>query len=232
MLTSAVARLTMARDATCRWYRLQDLAADATHLDTLQARLEAGSTLEAVLLQVGGGSVGTRLDCELAGRGAALQLHAASLADGQRTIDSAIHVRHVAPDTVSQQELRAIATGRASLSFHSAVSMSPAAPGADSRQSLKGLVGGDGAEVNLRPQLEIDVDSVRASHGATTGAIDENMLFYLLSRGIERETARQLLEWAFVETVIGKVAIPALRREFEERTVARLGNAAAREVLT
>ncbi len=173
----------------------------------------------------------TNFDGDLAGRGASLQLQAASLAGDSRTLDGAITVRHVAPDTQSQQELRAIATGRASISFRSAVNVGNGAAGADSRQSLKGLIGGDGAEINLRPELEIDVDSVRASHGATTGAIDEGMLFYLLSRGVDRETARQLLEWAFVETVIGRISEPAVRREFEERTVARLGNRAAREVL-
>jgi Fe-S cluster assembly protein SufD len=230
-LSSAVAELTLARDAHCRWYRAQDLAPTATHLDALRARLDAGATLEAVLLQLGGGSVRTSFDVELAGRGAELQLQAASVAGDSRTLDGAITVRHVAPDTRSQQELRAIATGRASISFRSAVNVGNGAAGADSRQSLKGLIGGDGAEVNLRPELEIDVDSVRASHGATTGAIDENMLFYLLSRGVDRETARQLLEWAFVETVIGRIGEPAIRREFEERTVARLGNTAAREVL-
>lgn len=229
-LSSAVAELTLARDAHCCWYRAQDLAPSATHLDALRARLDAGATLEVVLLQLGGGAVRTNFDGELAGRGASLQLQAASVAGDSRTLDGAISVRHVAPDTRSQQELRAIATGRASIAFRSAVHVGTGATGADSRQSLKGLIGGD-AQINLRPELEIDVDSVRASHGATTGAIDEGMLFYLLSRGLDRETARQLLEWAFVETVIGRIAEPAVRREFEERTVARLGNRAAREVL-
>ena len=230
-LSSAVAELALGRDALCRWYRLQDLAGDATHLEALRARLDAGATLEAVMLQLGGGAVRTTFDCDLYGRGASLQLHAASLAGGARTQDGAITVRHLAPETRSQQELRAIASGRAGIAFRSAVCVGRDATGADSRQSLKGLIGGDGAEVNLRPELEIDVDSVRASHGATTGAIDEGMLFYLLSRGLDRDTARQLLEWAFIEAVIGGVGDGALRREFEERTVAHLGNRAALEVL-
>jgi Fe-S cluster assembly protein SufD len=140
-------------------------------------------------------------------------------------------VRHSAQDTTSQQELRAIADARASIAFQSCVAVQATAAGADSRQSLKGLISGTTAEINLRPQLEIDIDSVRASHGATTGAIDEAMLFYLLSRGLDRETARQLLEWAFIETVIGQLSVPALRREFEQRAVDHLGNRAALEAL-
>lgn len=231
-LSSAVCELDLARDATCRYYRTQDLAVTATHLETLQVRLDAGARLEAVLLQLGGGSVRSTLSCDLAGRGASVQLQAVSLAKDSRTLDSAITVLHNAPDTASQQELRAIAAGRASIAFQSSVAVAATAPGADSRQSLKGLIAGATAEINLRPQLEIDIDSVKASHGATTGAIDEATLFYLLSRGLDRETARLLLEWAFIEQVIGKVALPALRREFEERAVAHLGNRAALEALS
>jgi Fe-S cluster assembly protein SufD len=233
-LTSAVTELTLGRDSNCRFYRVQDLALGATHIDALQARLEAGAQLEAVLLQLGGNAVRSTVDCDLVGRGASVQLHAVSIADAARTLDSTLKVRHAAADTTSQQELRAIASERGAIAFQSWVSMNDAAPGADSRQSLKGLIGGPAggtAEINLRPQLEIEIDSVRASHGATTGAIDEGMLFYLLSRGLDHETARQLLEWAFIETVIGRIALPAVRREFERRTVAHLGNRAALEVL-
>ena len=64
---------------------------------------------------------------------------------------------------------------------------SPPRPGAEARQSLRGLIEGAGAEIDLRPRLEIHTDEVRAQHGATTGPLDENLLFYLLARGIERE---------------------------------------------
>jgi Fe-S cluster assembly protein SufD len=230
-LTSAVTELQIGRDAHCQYYRAQDLDVAATHIEALHARLDAGAQLEAVLLQLGGGAVRSTVKCELAGRGAGVQLNAVSLADANRTLDSALTVLHAAPDTTSQQELRAIAADRSSIAFQSCVAVGSSAPGADSRQSLKGLVAGATAEVNLRPQLEIDTDAVRASHGATTGAIDEAMLFYLLSRGLDRETARQLLEWAFIEAVIGKIPLAVLRREFEERAVAHLGNSAALEVL-
>jgi Fe-S cluster assembly protein SufD len=212
-------------------YRAQDLDLGATHIEALQARLDANASLEAVLLQLGGGSVRSTLDCDLAGRGASAQLNSVSLAAASRTLDSRLDVTHGAPDTASQQELRAIAGDRSSIAYQSHVVVKANAAGADSRQSLKGLIRAGTAEVNLRPQLEIDTDAVRASHGATTGAIDEAMLFYLLSRGLDAETARQLLEWAFIETVLGRIAIPALRREFETRAVAHLRNRAALEVL-
>src|SRR5690606_5687095 len=87
--------------------------------------------------------------------------------------------------------------------------------GTDSRQSLRGLLAGPEAEIDVRPQLEIYTDEVRSSHGATAGKLDDQMLFYLLSRGIERETAQRLLKWAFLEDVVSRIAVPELRRQIE-----------------
>ena len=67
----------------------------------------------------------------------------------------------------------------------------------------------------VRPQLEIYTDEVRCSHGATAGKLDENMLFYLLSRGLDRDAAQRLLKWAFLADVVAKIDVPALRRQIE-----------------
>jgi Fe-S cluster assembly protein SufD len=96
------------------------------------------------------------------------------------------------------------------------------AAGASSEQSLKALLAGGEAEADVRPQLEIYVDEVRASHGATVGKLDEQSLFYLLSRGIERPTAEALLKWAFVADVVARIRIPALRLQAEALLAAQL----------
>ena len=93
---------------------------------------------------------------------------------------------------------------------------------ADSDQSLKSLLTGSGAEAAARPQLEIYTDRVRAKHGATTGKLDEQMLFYLLSRGIERHTAQALLQWAFIEDAVSQIECSELRQDVEQRVSAQL----------
>src|SRR6478609_4326101 len=98
------------------------------------------------------------------------------------------------------------------------------------RLSLYGA-GATGAEVDLRPQLEIHTDQVRASHGATTGALDENMRFYLLARGLDPDTARGLLEWSFLEDAVSRIGDAGLRRLAEQRLVATLGSTVAGEAL-
>ena len=81
---------------------------------------------------------------------------------------------------------RGIAAGRARVGFNGKIVVAPGAVGTDSQQSLRGLLAGAEAEIDVRPQLEIYTDDVRCSHGATAGKLDENMLFYLLARGLDR----------------------------------------------
>ena len=117
------------------------------------------------------------------------------------------------------------------MAFNGKVVVARGAVGADSQQSLRGLLAGPEAEIDVRPQLEIYTDEVRCSHGATTGKLDEQMLFYLLSRGLQRDTAQRLLKWAFLEDVIARIAVPELRRESEAHLAAVLADDALKELL-
>jgi len=96
--------------------------------------------------------------------------------------------------------------------------------GAKVRQSLRGLLEGSGSEVNLRPRLTILTDQIEASHGATTGQIDEQLLFYLLSRGLDPDTARALLKSAFLGDALAAIDIAPLRRQVEHSLIEHLGD--------
>jgi Fe-S cluster assembly protein SufD len=123
--------------------------------------------------------------------------------------------------------VRGIAGGRSRVAFNSKVVVRERAQGTDSRQSLRGLLAGPQAEIDVRPQLEIYTDDVRCNHGATAGKLDDNMLFYLLSRGIDRDTAQQLLKWAFLEDVVARIAIPELRKHIEASLAGQMKETAA-----
>ena len=83
----------------------------------------------------------------------------------------------------------------------------------------------------MRPQLEIYTDDVRCSHGATAGKLDEAMLFYLLSRGIDRDSAQRLLKWAFLEDVLASIEVPELRRQIELSLATALKDESLKELL-
>ncbi|MBC8024508.1 MAG: SufD family Fe-S cluster assembly protein, partial [Steroidobacteraceae bacterium] len=136
-------------------------------------------------------------------------------------------IDHVAPGTTTRELFRGIATERGKLGFNGKMIVRESAHGADSDQSLKSLLTGDGAEAAARPQLEIYTDKVSAKHGATTGKLDEQMLFYLLSRGLDRSQAQALLQWAFIEDTVSQIELAPLRHEIEQLIAAQLNEVSA-----
>ncbi len=138
---------------------------------------------------------------------------------------------HAAPRTRSEQLFRGIAAARARVACNGKVVVERGATGADSQQSLRGLLAGPEAEIDVRPQLEIYTDEVRCSHGATTGKLDEQMLFYLLARGLDREAAQRLLKWAFLEDAVATIEVPELRRQIELSLAGALEDETLKELL-
>jgi Fe-S cluster assembly protein SufD len=224
-VNSAVA-IELARGARLTHFRLQELAARATWIDTLDATVDADGSYQQHLVQLGALAARSTYRVRLAGTRAAARLYALASGNQHQTQDAYALIEHVAPHTVSEQVFRGIAAGRARVAFNGAVTVFPGAAGTDSRQSLRGLLAGAEAEIDVRPQLQINTDDVRCSHGATAGKLDDAMLFYLLSRGLEPDTAQQLLKWAFLADVAAKIDVPELRRSIERALAGRMDVAA------
>jgi Fe-S cluster assembly protein SufD len=208
-------------------YRLQQSGAHATWVDTLTASVEKDGRYCLHFVQLGALSSRSTSRVQLVGERAEVAVHVVSLADGQQVHDGFALIEHIAPNTKSEQSVRGIAAGRGRVAFNSKVVVRERAKGTDSKQSLRGLLAGAQAEIDVRPQLEIYTDDVRCNHGATAGKLDDNMLFYLLSRGIEREIAQQLLKWAFLEDVVSRIAIPELRKHIELSLAGQMKETAA-----
>jgi Fe-S cluster assembly protein SufD len=228
---SSAVRLALARDATVTHYRIQQLGARATWIDTLEATVEAGGNYQQHLAQVGALAARSTYQVRLAGERAAACLYALTSAEQRQTLDAYALSEHAAPRTESNQIFRGIAAGRARVGFNGEVRVCSGAAGADSRQSLRGLLAGPDAEIDVRPQLQINTDDVRCTHGATAGKLDEAMLFYLLSRGLDAAAAQRLLKWAFLADVAARIEVPELRRSLERSLAGRMQIAAEMQEL-
>jgi Fe-S cluster assembly protein SufD len=229
-VNSAV-RIELAEGASCSHYRLQESGAATTWTDTLRAAISRDASYHLHLLQVGALSARSSVDIALAGPTARTQIDTVSLADGQQVHDNMVVVEHQAAHTRTRENFRGIAGGRARIAFNGLIIVRDVARHADSAQSLKGLIAGGDAEIDLRPQLEIHTDEVRCSHGATTGKLDEAMLFYLLTRGIEPEVAQRLLKWAFITDVVANIDVPALRTHVQRSLASHMQDARSLEEL-
>ncbi len=224
---NAAITVDLARGATVNHYRVQESGAKSIWVDTLSAVLAENATYKLHGVNVGGLSSRSTINVQLAGERADASISVASLGDRQQVQDAFVLVEHAAPNARSEQTFRGISAGRARVTFNGKVVVRKGAHGTDSQQSLRGLLAGPEAEIDVRPQLEIYTDDVRCAHGATAGKLDDNMLFYLLSRGIDRATAQRLLKWAFLEDVVARIEVPELRRQIERSLAGQMHEADA-----
>jgi Fe-S cluster assembly protein SufD len=224
---NAAVRVDIARSATVNHYLVQESGPKAVWFNTLSAVLAQDAVYKLHAVSVGGLSARSTINVQLAGERAEACVSMASLGDRQQIQDAFVLVEHVAPRARSTQTFRGISAGRARVAFNGMVVVRKDAQGTDSQQSLRGLLAGSDAEIDVRPQLEIYTDDVRCAHGATAGKLDDNMLFYLLSRGIDPATAQRLLKWAFLEDVVAKIEVPELRRQIERNLAGQMQEADA-----
>ena len=221
-LTNSNTHIALARDAQLEHYRVFASGAGAMHLDSLQIHQSQDSQCRQFTIALGGGLVRSSLDARLSQRGANLDSYSLLMGHQDRHVDCVNVVTHAAPDTRSRQTARAIASDESRVIFNSKVIVDKGANGSDSKQSCRGLLLSPNAEIDTRPQLEIHADEVKCAHGATTGRLDPDMLFYLLSRGLDRETAQSLLVFAFLSDVLTGMSVSSARSAIENALISQL----------
>ena len=160
----------------------------------------------------------------LTGEGARSDLLAVSVADNAQEFDARTLQDHLSPHTTSDLLYKNALNDRARSTFGGLIRVEPHAHFTDAYQTVRNLLMSDDAEANSMPGLEILADNVKCSHGATSGQIDEDEMFYLLSRGIPATVANQLLVSGFLNEVVDRLdhpAITALVHELIEQKFAR-----------
>ena len=221
-LNNSHTHIALRRDAHLEHYRGYATDAGATHFDSLNIRQDQGSTCKQFTIVLGGGLVRSTLEAELGQRGASLDSYSLLVGHQARHVDCVNIVTHAAPETRSNQTARAIAGDVSRVVFNSKVIVNAGSVHAQSQQSCRGLLLSKTAEIDTRPQLEIHADEVKCSHGATTGRLDPDMLFYMLSRGLDRDTAQSLLVYAFLADVLTGMSVPTARAAIENILIAQL----------
>ena len=227
-LINSATHVAAGRDSKLEHYRIFATGAGAEHIDSLTVRQDAGSSFKQFTVAVGGALVRALLEADLNQPGASLDAHSLLVGHAARHVDCVNIAAHNARDTRSRQTARAIASGSSRVVFNSKVIVNAGAVHAESVQSCRGLLLSPTAEIDTRPQLEIHADEVKCAHGATTGRLDPDMLFYMLSRGLDRDTAQSLLVYAFLDDVLTGMSVASARSTIEEALIAQLPN---REVL-
>ncbi|MHB1102897.1 MAG: Fe-S cluster assembly protein SufD [Devosia sp.] len=187
----------------------------ATHFATNEYHLAEGAQLRTLIIHAGGGLSRTQLFPTLSGKGAHADLTGLNLvSDGQHS-DITMDASHAVPHTSSTPLFKAIARGRSKAVFQGRIVVARDAQKTDAKLMTQGLMLSDEAEILSKPELEIYADDVVCGHGSTCGAIDDEALFYLVSRGISRSDAETMLVRAFLAELLDPIEDAALHEALE-----------------
>jgi Fe-S cluster assembly protein SufD len=146
-----------------------------------------------------------------AGENSRVETNGVNLLNGRQHADSTLFLDHAVPNCASREVFRSVVDDRGHSVFQGRIIVRPNAQKTDAKMMTRALLLSDEAEADNKPELEIFADDVTCGHGATTGALDESLLFYLRARGLSEKEAQALLIQAFVGEAIESIANDALR---------------------
>jgi Fe-S cluster assembly protein SufD len=221
--TNAVTEITLGAGSELDHCRLQEELRQAFHISTTQALLAEKANLVSHSASLGGKLTRNDLNVLLKGERAHATLNGLVLIDGEQHCDNHTLLDHAAPNCPSHELYKHVLGGKASGVFRGKILVQREAQKTDSKQTSKSLLLSDEAYMNSQPALEIYADDVKCTHGSTTGPVDEDMIFYLRTRGVGLEAARHLLSYAFAADVTRRIRVEPVRRRLEDLMAARQG---------
>ncbi len=210
-LSNSVIEIYVGRNANARYYQIQDAGDAASEVNTVHVYQEADSVFSTHTLTLSGGVVRNNLSILPDGEGCESNLYGLFLCSGKMHVDNHTLVDHARPSCNSNEMYKGVLDDTSSGVFNGKVLVRRDAQKTNAYQSNKSIVLVPTAKMYSKPELEIYADDVKCSHGATTGELDPEALFYLRSRGIPEQTARAMLLLAFAGDVVNTITLDPLR---------------------
>ncbi len=216
---NSVTEIDVGPGALLRNYKVQAEAKEATHIDTVRARVARDATYESFSLSIGGRLSRNEVSVRLEGEGAHCALNGAYLMRGSEHCDNTTQIDHLVPNTTSREVFKGVLDDESRAVFVGRIVVHKDAQKTDGYQLCKTLLLSTGAEIDAKPELEIYADDVKCSHGATTGQMDETALFYLRSRGVPEALARNLLVQSFIGEALEEISDEDVRRAITDQVI-------------
>lgn len=209
--TNALTAIKLEQGASLHHVKTLDVESGSLHLGNTIAGLGPKSSYRPFQMTIGSGIARHQLTITFSGQHATFDLGSAVLSNAAGHIDTTMTVDHAVPHCISRELYKCVLDERARGVFQGKVIVRPLAQKTDGKQMARALLLSPDAEFNSKPELEIYADDVVCGHGTTSMELDEDLLFYLQSRGIPTAAARTLLVESFIGEAIDKVEHEALR---------------------
>jgi Fe-S cluster assembly protein SufD len=191
--------------------KITGAGAGSLHVSSLMADIGARARFNEFLFTTASAVVRNQLFIRLRGEGTVAGIRGATLLTGRQHVDTTLLADHVAGSCISRQVFKSVLDGESRGVFQGKIVVRPDAQKTDARMAAHALLLSEDAEADSKPELEIFADDVQCGHGATVGALDPDLLFYLKARGIPAKEAEALMIQAFVGEAIDGIEHAGLR---------------------
>jgi len=230
--TNAVTEVSVGEEAVLDHLKVVREGERAFHIATTGVHQARGAAATFTTLSFGGALVRSDVRTVFTGEGGELSLNGLFVLRGHEHFDAHTVIDHRTPACTSRELYKGILDGNSRGVFNGMIHIRRGAQKTVTRQTNKNLLLSRDAHADSTPGLEILADDVKANHGSTIGQLDDAAMFYLRSRGIDLETARSLLTYAFGAEIVNLIKVASVRKELDEFILSRLPNSkAVREAL-
>ena len=217
-----VVELVLQDGAQARYVTLQDWGRNVWDVGVIRAHLARDATLNSLFVGLGGRMVKADVESRLAGPGATSEMLGVVFGDGRQHYDIHTLQEHAAPHTTSDLLYKNAVKDRASSVFIGMIRVHPGAQKTNAFQSNRNLILSEGARAISDPKLEIMANDLRCTHGSATSRINEEHLFYLMSRGLTRAEAVRMVVEGFFAELFDRVPLPRVRAQLEMAVASKM----------
>lgn len=209
-------------NANLRYYAIQNEHKKSAILNSHFINIEENSNANSLILSLHGGIIRNNVFAKLSGEYSGANLYGLSLADKDQVVDNFTFIDHKVPNCTSNELYKSILDDSAKAAFSGRIVVRPDAQKTIAYQTSRSICLTPDAKIRTKPQLEIYADDVKCSHGATVGQLDEDALFYLCSRGIDKKEARLMLMFAFANDILQEINVKPLQERMSDLINSRL----------
>jgi len=223
IFTNSVTEIFVGQNAHLDYYKIQNDLSTASLIDNTYISQEKNSHVRVHNFSLGGKLIRNNLNFYLRGQHCHSTLKGVTLLEDQQHVDHYTLVDHASPNCESHQDYKGVFSEGSKGVFNGKIHVDQSAQKTNAFQQNNNILLDDKATVNTKPQLEIFADDVKCSHGCTVGQLDEDALFYLMSRGIPKKEAKALMTYAFANNVLESVELPILKKRINKLIAQKLG---------
>jgi Fe-S cluster assembly protein SufD len=221
-LANSLTEVFAGKGANISYDRLQNENSMSTQINNLFIHQTENSKFTSSIVSLHGGLIRNNFYALQDGQHAETNLNGLFLCDDNQHVANYVLIDHASPNCTSNQLFKGILDDNATGSFNGKILVRKNAQKIQAYQKNNNILMSSTARMNTKPHLEIYADDVKCSHGATTGQIDNEAMFYLRSRGIGEKEARQLLMYAFANEIVSRISVPVLKERIIELVAKRL----------